>query len=144
MIPRKLKEAGYVTGCVGKWGLGYPGSVSMPNKMGFDFFYSYNCKWQAHTYYPPFLYRNECREYLENGIVHPDTPIDKGLIWNMMPTMCEIGEVQCPPIDGVSLLPEMLGKKKEQKKHKYLYWEFPALGGQKAVRLGIWKLLSEI
>ena len=46
--------------------------------MGFDFFYSYNCKWQAHTYYPPFLYRNECREYLENGIVHPDTPMDKG------------------------------------------------------------------
>lgn len=38
MIPRKLKEAGYATACIGKWGLGFPGSDSTPNKMGFDFF----------------------------------------------------------------------------------------------------------
>ena len=35
MIPRKLKEAGYTTACIGKWGLGFPGSASTPNKMGF-------------------------------------------------------------------------------------------------------------
>ena len=29
MIPRKLKEAGYTTACIGKWGLGFPGSASM-------------------------------------------------------------------------------------------------------------------
>lgn len=52
MIPRKMKEAGYKTACIGKWGLGYPGSESTPNKMGFDFFYGYNCQRQAHTYYP--------------------------------------------------------------------------------------------
>ena len=61
-IPSLLKEAGYATGCIGKWGLGYPGSEGTPNKMGFDFFYGYNCQRQAHTYYPPFLYRNEVRE----------------------------------------------------------------------------------
>lgn len=68
MIPRKLKEAGYTTACIGKWGLGYPGSVSTPNKMGFDFFYGYNCQRQAHTYFPPFLWRNEQREYLDNHL----------------------------------------------------------------------------
>lgn len=36
MIPRKLKEAGYTTACIGKWGLGWPGSDSTPNKMGLD------------------------------------------------------------------------------------------------------------
>ena len=78
MIPRKLKEAGYATACIGKWGLGYPGSESTPNKMGFDFFYGYNCQRQAHTYFPPFLYRNECREYLNNKLLVPGTLIDEG------------------------------------------------------------------
>ncbi|MBR1595332.1 MAG: arylsulfatase [Phocaeicola sp.] len=77
MIPRKLKEAGYITGCVGKWGLGWPGSESTPNKMGFDFFYGYNCQRQAHTYYPPFLYRNERREYLTNHLLIPGTKLDE-------------------------------------------------------------------
>ena len=77
MIPKKMKEAGYRTACIGKWGLGYPGSESTPNKMGFDFFYGYNCQRQAHTYYPPFLYRNECREYLDNKFLPPHTKLDK-------------------------------------------------------------------
>lgn len=72
-----LKEAGYSTACIGKWGLGYPGSESTPNKMGFDFFYGYNCQRQAHTYYPPFLYRNESREYLSNSLLEPGTKLDE-------------------------------------------------------------------
>ena len=73
-----MKQAGYTTACIGKWGLGYPGSASTPNKMGFDFFYGYNCQREAHTYYPPFLYRNEHREYLNNPLVVPHTKLDKG------------------------------------------------------------------
>lgn len=73
-----LKEAGYATGCIGKWGLGYPGSEGTPNKMGFDFFYGYNCQRQAHTYYPPFLYRNEAREYLPNELLPPNVMLDEG------------------------------------------------------------------
>ena len=73
-----LQQAGYTTGCVGKWGLGYPGSEGAPNKMGFDFFYGYNCQRQAHTYYPPFLYRNENREYLPNELLPPGTRLDEG------------------------------------------------------------------
>ena len=74
-IPLVLKQAGYKTACIGKWGLGYPGSEGTPNKMGFDFFYGYNCQRQAHTYYPPFLYRNETREYLDNKLLVPGTKI---------------------------------------------------------------------
>lgn len=70
-LPKLLKSAGYQTACIGKWGLGFPGSEGTPNKMGFDFFYGYNCQRQAHTYYPPFLYRNESREYLNNLLVPP-------------------------------------------------------------------------
>ena len=318
MIPRKLKEAGYTTACIGKWGLGYPGSVSTPNKMGFDFFYGYNCQRQAHTYYPPFLYKNESRVYLRNQLLVPGTRLDKdadphdeksyakytqqdyapdlmykeiidfverskdkpfalfwtnpvphvplqapqrwvdhyrkkfgeeepyvgnkgyfpcrypratyaamishwdeqigGLVtklkelgiyentiiiftsdngptfnggsdspffesakpmkceagwgkaslreggirvpmiaswpghieagsqsdllsafWDVMPTLCDIAGVECPPTDGISMLPELLGKKKKQKVHDFLYWEYPEAGGQKAVRMGKWK-----
>jgi arylsulfatase A-like enzyme len=49
-----LKEGGYVTGCFGKWGLGYPGSEGSPENQGFDEFYGYNCQRLAHNYYPPF------------------------------------------------------------------------------------------
>ena len=77
-FPALLQQAGYTTGCIGKWGLGYPGSEGTPNKMGFDFFYGYNCQRQAHTYFPPFLYRNEAREYLPNKILAPGTKLDEG------------------------------------------------------------------
>ncbi|MGL5620191.1 MAG: arylsulfatase [Tannerellaceae bacterium] len=318
MIPRKLQEAGYTTACIGKWGLGYPGSQSTPNKMGFDFFYGYNCQRQSHTYYPPFLYRNETREYLQNELLPPGTKLDKdadpyneqsysqytqsqyapdlmydeilnfveaskdepfalfwttplphvplqapqkwidyyrekfgdeppyignkgyfpcryphatyaamisywdeqigGLIqklkeagiyentliiftsdngptfnggsdspffdsakpykseagwgkaslreggirvpmiaawpkqipagttsdllsafWDMMPTLCEVAGIKPPKTDGISILNEMKGKKKKQKQHEYLYWEYPEAGGQKALRMGNWK-----
>lgn len=77
-VPSLLKKAGYTTACIGKWGLGYPGSEGTPNKMGFDFFYGYNCQRQAHTYFPPFLYRNEVREYLPNELLVPGTLLDEG------------------------------------------------------------------
>lgn len=78
-VPQKLKEAGYHTACIGKWGLGYPGSESTPNKMGFDYFYGYNCQRQAHTYYPAFLYRNEERVYLKNKVAYPHVQLPQEL-----------------------------------------------------------------
>jgi arylsulfatase A len=53
-----MKRAGYTTGIVGKWGLGFPGSASTPEKMGFDYFFGYNCQMKAHEYYPEYLWRN--------------------------------------------------------------------------------------
>lgn len=315
-VASRLREAGYTTACIGKWGLGYPGSEGTPNKMGFDFFYGYNCQRQAHNYYPPFLYRNECREYLPNHVIEPGTRIDQGadprdeasyakftqkvfacdlmydeilrfverskdepfflawttplphvplqaperwvkhyvekfgdeepylgeagyypcryphatyaamisywdeqigglvrklkelgiyentvlvftsdngptfnggsdspwfdsarpfksevrwgkaslreggirvpLIvsweghiapasksdhicasWDVMPTVCDLAGIGCPKTDGISFLPELLGRR--QPRHDYLYWEFPESGGQKAIRMGDWK-----
>lgn len=76
-ISHMMKNAGYVTACIGKWGLGYPNSESTPLKMGFDFFYGFNCQRMAHTYYPPFLYKNEKRVYLNNKVLQPGTLLDE-------------------------------------------------------------------
>ena len=53
-----FKSQGYKTGMVGKWGLGAPNTNSIPNKMGFDFFYGYNCQRQAHTYCSTRLWKS--------------------------------------------------------------------------------------
>jgi arylsulfatase A len=58
-IAKALKQAGYATGAVGKWGLGPVGSSGDPNKQGFDLFFGYNCQAAAHTFFPPHLWRND-------------------------------------------------------------------------------------
>jgi len=78
-IANILKDAGYVTGMAGKWGLGAPHTNSIPNKMGFDFFIGYNCQRIAHTYYPVHLYKNENRLYLNNDTVKPHIGLEKNL-----------------------------------------------------------------
>uniref|UniRef100_UPI004047C297 arylsulfatase n=1 Tax=Roseivirga sp. TaxID=1964215 RepID=UPI004047C297 len=70
-IGNVLQSAGYKTGIVGKWGLGAPLSESVPNKMGFDFFYGYNCQRQAHQLYPKHLWKNEEKVWLDNDLVPP-------------------------------------------------------------------------
>ena len=55
-------------------------------------------------------------------------------------TLCASGRAQSPvDIDGISYLPALLGKMKQQKKHPYLYWAFYERGGKQAVRWGKWK-----
>lgn len=78
LLPQKLKEQGYTTGMVGKWGLGAPHTASIPTKMGFDFFYGYNCQRQAHTYYPLHLYHNENRVHLQNDTIAPSAKFPDG------------------------------------------------------------------
>lgn len=65
-IAELLKEAGYVTGAFGKWGLGFPDSEGDPVNQGFDLFYGYNCQRFAHNYYPEYLWSNREKVYL-NG-----------------------------------------------------------------------------
>lgn len=62
-----LKQAGYVTGGFGKWGLGFPSSEGDPNMQGFDEFYGYNCQRMAHNYYPSHLWDNQERIVLEGN-----------------------------------------------------------------------------
>lgn len=59
--------------------------------------------------------------------------------WDFLPTVCEITGVPTPEgIDGISFLPELIGKK--QKEHDYLYWEFhERKTTDQAVRMVRWK-----
>ncbi len=58
-VAELLKEAGYATGCIGKWGLGNTYTPGDPVKQGFDFFYGYKCQVHAHNHYPEFLWLND-------------------------------------------------------------------------------------
>ncbi len=71
-----LKEIGYRTGAVGKWGLGGPGSTGVPNKQGFDYFYGYLCQKQAHNYYPTHLWENDQWDSLDNSFFMPHQQFD--------------------------------------------------------------------
>jgi len=56
-----------VTGAMGKWGLGGPGSSGAPNQQGFDHWYGYLCQRVAHNYYPTHLWRNGEKDMLEGN-----------------------------------------------------------------------------
>jgi len=294
-LPKLLKQAGYTTALIGKWGLGGPDSTGTPNKQGFDTFFGYLCQRHAHNYYPEFLFRNDERVPLANEVkpVNPpggvatkrvqyshdlfaaaaldfvmrdrrkpfflylaytiphanneakqdgmevpsygpyanedwprpqkghaamitrmDADIGRLLLrlktlgldektlvlfssdngphkeggadpeffgssgplrgqkrdlyeggirvpliarwpghiaagsgtnhacafWDFLPTCCDLAGVTPPEgIDGISILPTLLGKPEEQEKHPYLYWEFHEQGKKQAVRMGDWK-----
>lgn len=61
-IAEVLKQKGYATAAIGKWGLGHFGSTGDPNKQGFDLFYGFNCQRHAHNHYPNYLWRNREKE----------------------------------------------------------------------------------
>lgn len=54
-----FKENGYSTMCVGKWGLGGPGTSGSPINQGFDYFFGYLSQGAAHRYYPETLFEND-------------------------------------------------------------------------------------
>ncbi len=62
---------------------------------------------------------------------------------DILPTFAEIAGAPVPAdIDGLSLLPELIGEAaagRKQAQHPYLYWEFV---GQTAVRAGDWKAVQ--
>jgi len=61
---------------------------------------------------------------------------------DVMPTIAELAQTNPPEdIDGMSIVPELLGEAaagRKQPQHEYLYWEF---GPQVAVRLSDWKAI---
>lgn len=56
-VAELLKNAGYATCAIGKWGLGEMGTSGVPGKKGFDEWFGYLNQVEAHNYYPPFLNR---------------------------------------------------------------------------------------
>ncbi|MEN6425230.1 MAG: arylsulfatase [Phycisphaerales bacterium] len=294
-VAELLRQAGYTTGIVGKWGLGEPDSTGIPNRKGFDHWFGYLNQRHAHNYYPDYLWRNEGKVPLANEVMPVNPPggvatkrvqyssdlftadalkfIDRnrrrpfflylaytiphanneakpdgmevpsyGLyaneywpnpqkghaamitrmdadigrlfarlkslsldrktlvlfssdngphkeggadpaffdssgvlrgckrdvyeggirvpliarwpgriaagsgsdhvsaFWDFLPTCCELTGVPAPQgIDGLSILPTLLGRPEMQQKHEYLYWEFHEQGKKQAVRMGDWK-----
>jgi len=293
-VAELLKQAGYTTGIIGKWGLGEADSTGIPNRQGFDFWFGYLNQRHAHNYYPEYLWRNEQKYQLRNEVNHiiggrDRTPggvstkrVDyeealrfveknkdntfflylpftiphanneagnKGMevpsygqyadkdwpepqkghaamitrldgdigrlmakiktlgldentfvffssdngphkeggadpafskssgplrgykralyeggirvptiarwpgkikagsvtnlisaFWDFLPTCCDLVGISTPDgIDGISMLPTLLGQSSKQKKHEYLYWEFHEQGKRQAVRMGDWK-----
>jgi arylsulfatase A-like enzyme len=67
-VARLLRDTGYTTALIGKWGLGEEGSTGVPNRQGFDYFYGYLNQTHAHNYYPTFLFRNGGRVRLDNKV----------------------------------------------------------------------------
>ena len=70
-VAEVLKEAGYATGIIGKWGLGETKnatSTGLPSRQGFDFFYGYLTHGHAHNHYPDYLWRNQTEGALPNVV----------------------------------------------------------------------------
>ena len=67
-----LKQAGYSTACIGKWGIGHPPPPKDPHNRGFDYFFGYLSMWHAHNYYPDFLWKNGKKVPLKNLVQHPE------------------------------------------------------------------------
>lgn len=57
-IAEVLRTAGYRTGAVGKWALGWEGTTGHPNQQGFEQYLGWLDQSHAHDYYPSFLWRN--------------------------------------------------------------------------------------
>jgi len=66
---RLLKDAGYRTACIGKYGLGLPLPLDDPQKKGFDYFFGYVDTAHAHNCYTTFLIRDGQRVPLDNEII---------------------------------------------------------------------------
>ncbi|MBN3581398.1 arylsulfatase [Algoriphagus aestuarii] len=118
-----LQKEGYKTGIVGKWGLGAPTTESIPSKMGFDYFYGYNCQRQAHNLYPPHLWENDNKVSLDNPIVVPNTKLDEGADPNVEESYSKYNQADFAP----TLMHEKALKFIEENKEEpfFLYYASP-------------------
>lgn len=66
-VAKLLKQEGYATAAIGKWGMGMFDTTGSPLKNGFDHFFGYNCQRHAHSYFPTYLYRDDQRFELEGN-----------------------------------------------------------------------------
>ncbi len=54
-----LKQAGYITGITGKWGLGEPNTTGLPNDQGFDEWFGFLNQRRAHDHYNDYIWKNK-------------------------------------------------------------------------------------
>ncbi|WP_293915933.1 MULTISPECIES: arylsulfatase [unclassified Sphingobacterium] len=127
-IPLMLKNAGYATGIIGKWGLGMINTTGDPNKQGFDYAYGYLDQKQAHNYYPTHLWENGKWDTLRNKEVNMHVRIN--------PQTATEADFQ--KYEGLDYAPEKMTEKAlafiDQHQHKpfflYLPYTIPHVGLQ--------------
>lgn len=69
-----------------------------------------------------------------------------GSFQDVMPTLAELAgaSAEVPKnIDGLSILPTLLGQPDKQEQHDYLYWAFYERGAAQAARSGRWKAVQQ-
>lgn len=66
-VAEVLRQGGYTTGMIGKWGIGLPGTEGTPEKQGFDYSYGYYDQLRAHSFFPNYLMRNGKAEALPDN-----------------------------------------------------------------------------
>lgn len=67
-VAEKLKDAGYATAMMGKWGLGEENTTGEPSKQGFDYYNGYLNQILAHNSFPEYLLENGQKIYLDNEV----------------------------------------------------------------------------
>lgn len=66
-----------------------------------------------------------------------------GAFWDFLPTFADLFNTPvAEEIDGISFLPELLGRSRRQQRHAYLYWEFHGRPKKQAIRMGKWKAVK--
>ncbi len=75
-IASMLKERGYATAMVGKWGMGVTNTTGSPLKQGFDYYYGYLDQKQAHNHYPTHLWENDQWDTLNNNYIYVHKALD--------------------------------------------------------------------
>jgi arylsulfatase A-like enzyme len=87
-LAEALRDVGYTTAIIGKWGVGEPLPVDDPKRHGFEHAYGYVNMFHAHNFFPEFLYRNGTREPLPANI------LDRSLPFNHMPEGTGVAKVR--------------------------------------------------
>ena len=71
-VAELLKQAGYHTGLIGKWGLGNENTPGVPQKKGFDEFVGYLDQVHAHDYYTDHLWRYDPKTKFDEQMPFPE------------------------------------------------------------------------
>ena len=66
-VAELLKQGGYYTGMIGKWGLAENLGAGKPTNQGFDYFYGFNKHRPAHHYYPDSVWVNDKHVKIEGN-----------------------------------------------------------------------------
>ncbi len=75
-VAELVKQKGYATALMGKWGMGMGNTEGSPNKQGFDYYYAYLDQKQAHNFYPTHLWENDRWDSLHQPFINVHKRLD--------------------------------------------------------------------